>query len=137
MKIIKIDVTPSWWRRNQFIQFIRHYFGRCEGTGMVQGPECPFCYDMACVHIVEEQAKKALPAKFHTALRHLGYNRTSNILWDQFTGLGLLILKDSITGGWFSKQFKITEPDVLSIDRKAYSVTTQASTVKVVIYGEE
>ena len=57
MRVIEIDVTPSvtpihvrpkWYQRWRFMQWIRHNLGRCEGTEMVMGFECPLCYEEAC-----------------------------------------------------------------------------------------
>lgn len=48
MNEIVIDVTPNWWQRNRLIQHVRHFFGWCEGTGMVMGRECYLCYEDAC-----------------------------------------------------------------------------------------
>ena len=42
------DLSPPWWRRTRFVQRLRHWLGRCEGTGMVQGPECRYCFIDLC-----------------------------------------------------------------------------------------
>ena len=55
---IVIDLTPTWWQRNRFIQRVRHFFGKCEGTGMVMGRECPWCYQEVAAYFKAKDAQK-------------------------------------------------------------------------------
>jgi hypothetical protein len=42
------DLSPPRWRRTRFVQRLRHWLGCCEGSGMVQGPECRYCFADLC-----------------------------------------------------------------------------------------
>ena len=57
------DLSPPWWRRTRFVQRLRHSLGCCEGTGMVQGPECRYCFTNLCRRIEARPAAVAEESK--------------------------------------------------------------------------
>ena len=78
-------------------------------------------------------------SKFERALRWLSNNTVTAILYDEQSGLGLIVRRAApIGGGFLSEQFKITGDDILSFRNEAYLVTEgQTGEFQVKSYFED